>query len=799
MADDTSTPIDWNSLPATSPQASDPNAIDFNQLPSATPEDLGNAKYATPVQQGIGALEAAARGVIGPLAPAAETALGVNPEGILGRENATDNTFSNTAANIAGLTGSALASFGLAPEARAVGEGVAALAGIGEGSTIAKIASRGVQTGAEMAALSTSDELGKMVLNDPSQTVGSAAVNIGLNGILGGIVGGGLGAISPLWESSAESVKAPSLINDAKAQYEYRMTNPDPATAAIGELQGRMQEMDSLTGMKTEPLMAALPEATPEATAKIDAHLQDISDTLTSKLEKAAKDVDLKSGVPSVAQKLDAFHDAITAPDANFATKFQALDKLKTDLQAYAKYNGSVEQSALGRLGRDMAAGIRPALEDSSVWGQAGNIQQQANKAISDFLTSNKDLVSKFTSKLGGDAVVDPNKVGSFIKQSAKGTAGLKGSVVENYLNNSNKLADTLKGIYHDAGLNIPDEVNLNPTPVLNNSLEKSTPGSKLGDWLYDKGSSESLGHGVAGGLGYLLGKPLGHGEIGAILGERLLGKTFASLAKPMLENATNHIALKSTANYLADASRGSSAIINATKALFKSSSQVIPMQLIPTAASVKELSNNIDHMAQNFQDQMKVGQNVSHYLPNHAQAAAATASSAIGYLSSLKPQQAMNSPLDNPGVVSKAAEYRYNRQLEIAQQPLMVLKHAAEGTLIPQDLTTIKTIYPALFSSIQAKVGQELIEAKSKGSIIPYKQRLGLSQILGQPLDSTMTQGALQSVINANSGAQAAAANQKTSPHPHKPSQATLNQMNKTNAMYATPIQARAEHKVQS
>lgn len=764
---------------------------------------LKEAKYSTPGQMIKTGLEGAAEGVAGPLADLFETKLGIaTPEDIQGRRDT--NPITHGAGNVAGFAGSIAGGVGLgkvaagaglaATDALGLSSAVGRAAGIApELSTVAKIASRGVQTGAEMAALSTSDELSKMVTNQPGQTIGNAAVHIGLNGLLGGVVGGTLGAISPLFKAGTEKLGIAQTIDDAKAQFEFRQNNPDPLAGATGELQDRISSMDGLRGMKTEPLLAAMPEATEANIAKVDAHIQDISDQVTSKLEAASKSVKTRSAVPYLSEDLNNFHEAVTQPNASIGEKFQALDKLKTDLQGYAKWAGTEEGSAKGVLGAQMSSIIKPALEDSSVWGEAGNIQRKANSAISEFLTANKPLLQKFTSKIGGDAVVDSGKVNSFLNNAGKPSASIKANALSEYLDKSQKLADTIKEIYNKAGLEVPEEANLNPAAVINNNLGKTTVGSQLGDWMYDKGAASAVGSGLGTGIGGIAGSAVGHPAIGAALGAKFLGPSITALAKPLIESATNSIGIKSAAKYVSSAAAGQSLLSNAAKSFFKASSQVIPEQLIPKAAALKDLSDRIDHLASNFNSQLEIGQNLQHYMPDHAQAAASTAGAAIGYLQSLKPTQPQMSPLDTPGVISKAAQYKYDRQLAIAQQPLMVLKHAADGTLIPQDITTIKTIYPTVLANMQQNLSQELIQHTSGGSIVPYKQRYGLGMILGQPIDSTMTQGALQSAIHANAGASAAAQAQNASPKPHKQSQANISQQEKVNSMSATPLQARA------
>lgn len=158
-------------------------------------------KYGTPGQMAITALEGAGQGLAGPLAPLAERALGVDPEDIKGRQQT--NPITHGAGELAGFVGGA---FTGGTEARAVelaGEaGIKAL-GIGVGTTaLSKIGSSAVKAGIEGLVLGGSDELSKVVINDASPTLGQAAINVGLTGLLGGVGGAAFGSVSPIWKAT---------------------------------------------------------------------------------------------------------------------------------------------------------------------------------------------------------------------------------------------------------------------------------------------------------------------------------------------------------------------------------------------------------------------------------------------------------------------------------------------------------------------------------------------------------------------------------------------------------------------
>ena len=112
------------------------------------------------------------------------------------------------------------------------------------------------------------------------------------------------------------------------------------------------------------------------------------------------------------------------------------------------------------------------------------------------------------------------------------------------------------------------------------------------------------------------------------------------------------------------------------------------------------------------------------------------------------------------------------------------------QGTLTPQDVTTLKTIYPQMYDSISRKIMTQVVDNAHKGKMVQYTTRLQLSMFLGQPLDSTMTQPAMSSIqAQAQSTKQAAAQQQIPSKPPSASSTKSLKGMSE---QAQTPRQSR-------
>lgn len=205
----------------------------------------------------------------------------------------------------------------------------------------------------------------------------------------------------------------------------------------------------------------------------------------------------------------------------------------------------------------------------------------------------------------------------------------------------------------------------------------------------------------------------------------------------------------------------------------------------------IEKLKGHLDEIEKNPTSMLDIGGNLSD--PNHIAQVAAHAARAVNYLQSIKPTVTQLSPLDTVPKVSKADTAYYDRQLAVAENPMMVLHRAKNNTLLPSDLQALNSIYPGLQEKMQAGITDQLIKAKDKP--LSYKMKQGLSSLIGQNLDTTQSPMALQAIMQANAGSTAGRLPQ---PKQKKASGVELKQINKVNAMDFTPTQAREANKIE-
>jgi hypothetical protein len=781
-----------------------PGGPDFGGLTVLNPEALHEsqmeAKYGSTGQQIITGIEGTAAGVLGSFAPAIERGLGVSPEAMRGRQET----------NPAGYALPEAVSFGASMlygvgEARLIagaGQAAAKLAGIKGTGLAAKMAMAGVRGGAELAALQTANEISKAIVETPGQTLGSAAVNVGLAGLLGGAGGAVLGSVSPLWKTASNKIGATKIANDFMGETQFLNSTPDMVGGAAEEVTKRMADADRILngGLKGDAIAVTLPTATAENVAKIDAHMMEIANAGERQIAKAAENAYLKSAVPRMSQDLLDFQTVATDPAATVQSKWDALDQYKRASQGHANYNvitGGPEEKAVSKWIKPFNVMLREAAENSSIWGEAGNIQKSVNRAATELYAAEKDFLPKLTSKELGDRVADPGKIQTLINQAQKGKGELKINAVNNYLEATQKAADAINRAHIENGLEQP--FHLDPTPILEHSLNTPlSPGRALAQWAKNQGANtlaQSVGTTAGGTLGGVSGMLAGHPLLGAWAGKHVLGPVFSSLAKPFAETAINAEAMKSSIDYIAQVAKGDRLMSNSASNLLKGVAEVIPKHLMPTPDSRERLEKTLNTLNENPDKMFQVGGNIGHYLPNHGTAVAQLAATAQNYFNTIKPKQLRSNPFDMKPPIDKGAQITYNRALDIAQQPLIVLQHVKNGTLLPQDVATLNTVYPEFHAHLISKLSQNLIEMQSEGKIVPYAQRQSLSLLMGAPLDSTMQWSTMQQIIKS-AGSQQQQQAQAQASRGTKSGASVMSQINKVNALYETPLEARAARK---
>lgn len=115
-----------------------------------------------------------------------------------------------------------------------------------------------------------------------------------------------------------------------------------------------------------------------------------------------------------------------------------------------------------------------------------------------------------------------------------------------------------------------------------------------------------------------------------------------------------------------------------------------------------------------------------------------------FNYLSTVAPQKfASDNPFERTETSYTNQDVsRYKRRLNAALNPQSILDDAANGTLDPTSVETVKTLYPMLYQSM---VSELLDQATSQKKQYSYKQKYNLSLLLGKEVSSILEPAKMQ------------------------------------------------------
>lgn len=137
------------------------------------------------------------------------------------------------------------------------------------------------------------------------------------------------------------------------------------------------------------------------------------------------------------------------------------------------------------------------------------------------------------------------------------------------------------------------------------------------------------------------------------------------------------------------------------------------------------------------------------------------------GYLNSIRPQKNQQKLPYDSEQKNPLQERDYNKALDLANNPLSILKHIKDGDLLPKHMAAFNAMYPDLHNHLSKRITKRMVEGQIKEEKKPsYKTRQAMSLFLGTSLDSTLTQPSMMAAQNVFSqqNAQKQAPQSKTS-----------------------------------
>jgi hypothetical protein len=524
--------------------------------------------------------------------------------------------------------------------------------------------------------------------------------------------------IIPIADDAAQILKK-ELGGIAEARVSPSSPEGRAVRRALSDIQ-RVQTVDDLRALKSTFSVQAMARPEEKRLASIiQSKLEDLEEL---SIERAAKMVS---------------KGASSADRATIAARMQEMIALKD--QAKAAYKPFIQdiQELVGQLGKK-AYGAKHAIQILKDELTAEQITSRL------FTKKNSEFLEFFRKKFPEEM----RWMQGYQKNALREAASKEGLSPKLVFNQVNKLEPEIQNaLFSKAELQRLRDAETYVRSFPKNFNPSGTSGAIAFRDYFTPGARDAVGAAVGSAIG---------GPLGAVAGF-VSGKAAANARDLAIEKFIQSVVMSPEAKgavALAKATvAGEKLAKKAVKAVFQTGKDVMPAAVIPMGAHRERLSKLVGLYESQPEKVLELGANSP--VPEYSEAFVATTTRAVQYLSSIKPDEAPKNPLDAKQPVSAYQKAEYNRALDIAQQPLAVLDYIKKATLTPQDVGTLKAIYPAVYKKLSQELISGVMEAHAKEEMIPYQTRMQLSLFLGQPLDSTMTPEGITSAQERAPGSQ--------------------------------------------
>ncbi len=117
----------------------------------------------------------------------------------------------------------------------------------------------------------------------------------------------------------------------------------------------------------------------------------------------------------------------------------------------------------------------------------------------------------------------------------------------------------------------------------------------------------------------------------------------------------------------------------------------------------------------------------------------------ASNFLQSKLPPEVQGGVLNERTMPSDADISKFQRYQHIVENPLQIYDQVKNGTITPEAVETLQTVYPKLYGNIKQAITENIMGLKNPNEI-PYQTKLSLSMLMGEPLDQSLKPNSIAS-----------------------------------------------------
>ncbi|MGL4442042.1 MAG: hypothetical protein ACRCU1_00360 [Alsobacter sp.] len=426
---------------------------------------------------------------------------------------------------------------------------------------------------------------------------------------------------------------------------------------------------------------------------------------------------------------------------------------------------GSADAAGIGRLRDEVYEGLRTHLEDTALWGRAGDAQRDVNAAWSQSLERRAVMQQQFFTRRGSRAFepifdADPTKVEAYLRGTGTTAGDFADEIIQQQLPARRQLLDQIARYYDLEG---PLAQRLTAARAGSARLE-SQLGRAQGDMgrinqFREISAAGSETAGVVGAIGGALlggapGAAAGAAVANAVSNPARMIRTLATLERVVgrvdmrIGQAVQGFVRRTRAGAQRVAervSRGGDRIARAAVA------PVSIQDYDDRARRVRELAADDAALARRVGDATA---GLASAAPQTTAAMAQGSARAVRYLAAQLPRGAQTQtaqPQLAQTLVSDAEKARFLRVARAVETPESILEDLERGRLDHDAVAAVRAVYPELYSRVIARVQDTLSSPTAKG--LTYSQRVQLGVLLGTPTDPSMASAAVAVLQSAFSG----------------------------------------------
>lgn len=540
-----------------------------------------------------------------------------------------------------------------------------------------------------------------------------------------------LGAVEPM----TVKITPPELLKSWGAKIDALANSTDEALSAVG--QKMRAGFDALKSAGSEA----------ESFAALRALKQDASDAAVNGGFKG-KDF---AKIGSLNNDLIGYLRG--HPNKDLASQLLSADTYYHNFLVLKKglvNEGGIKRGAVSRLFNDPTAGerIKPALDK-----------------FSEFVPEIENVVKNFSNVKARAAAFDAmsREMNSRLKLSDTGK--LTASDLESLFNiigmdkkaavNIDKLKTTTKLLQETADMTVPDRLvalarasgntaavervqSMLPHSSIMEKIAQLKAAGKVDASTTQNAVSDMMSYAIAGPMGPVLSKTIQTAK-GIIRSPWTAHETFKAIQG--ISNSGAKL-LGTVGSYITDAVTGS------TTRLAKAS---LPPTIMAHTSSddsrtekikkFNQISSTLSQAASPEALTKTIEANLGHVsdIPNIKSSIVTKMSNAAQYLQSKMPvdptaQYSIGGASPNWEPSDQQLNSFLNR-VEAVNNPLKSMAKVADGTITPEEVEAVQTVYPSLFNGLREKVISGIIEAKGD---IPYQSKLLINSVFGIPADYT-------------------------------------------------------------